>query len=265
MPRNQFTHEPIIMDVESTNPTSNIWRLPPKEPLLADKTIHVYRLALDLPEGDIQKLSGLLTADEVIRANRFVYPTYRDYFIAGRAQLRRILSRYVRQSPEKIVFDYNEHGKPSLASAHNPVQFNIAHSHTIALVAINENKRIGVDLERVRTDIDYTQIAQQFFSPGELKCLLALPHEQQLDAFYACWTRKEALIKARGIGLAIPLDQFEVSLTPNSPPQLLRTGINMINLQDWSLYELRPGTGYIAALAVQEQDWKIDCWQWPTV
>jgi 4'-phosphopantetheinyl transferase len=252
------------MEVDSTVPSSNFWRLPPKDPLLTDKIIHVYRLALDLPEGDIQEMSKLLSADEMIRANRFVYPTYRDHFIAGRAQLRQILSRYSKRNPGDILFDYNEYGKPFLSSSPGSVQFNISHSHVLGLLAITGNKRVGVDIERIRTDIDYAQIAQQFFSPGEVKRLLDLPTQIQLEAFYACWTRKEAFIKARGKGLTIPLDQFEVSFTPQTPPQIIHTGTDLIQKGEWSLYELRPGTGYVAALAVQDQDCKIQCWQWPS-
>jgi len=250
------------MEVVSTTPSSNIWRFPPKDPQLAEKTIHVYRFTLDLPEGDIQVMTRLLSPDEISRANRFVYPLYKSQFIAGRAQLRMLLSRYVKQNPEDIIFSYNEYGKPFLKVLSGTVQFNIAHSHVLGLAAITENKRIGVDLERVRTDIDYTQIAQQFFSPGEVNRLLALPIDIQLEAFYACWTRKEAFIKARGKGLSIPLDQFEVSFAPHLPPQLVHTATDEIGINDWSLYELRPGSGYVAALAVQGKDWTIQCWQW---
>jgi 4'-phosphopantetheinyl transferase len=250
------------MEVDSNAPSSNVWRLPPKEPLITDKTVHVYRIALDLPEGDIQEMLKFLSADEVTRANRFVYPTYRDHFIAGRAQLRFILSRYTRQDPAKIILDYNEYGKPFLTSSPGVVQFNLSHSHNLGLLAITANKRVGVDIERVRTDIDYAQIAKQFFSAGEVARLLDLPGELQLEAFYACWTRKEAFIKARGKGLTIPLDQFEVSFDPHTSPRLIHTGSDMVNKNEWSLYELRPGTGYIATLAVQDQDWSIQCWQW---
>jgi 4'-phosphopantetheinyl transferase len=251
------------MEVEHKSSSSNIWRLPPKEPLLTDRNIHVYRMSLDLPDGDIHELSAILSPDEMARANRFVYPNYRNYFIAGRAQMRLILSRYVHQYAGDLAFNYNEYGKPFLSSSPGKIQFNVSHSQLLGLVAVTLNKRVGVDIERVRTDIDYTQIAQQFFAPGEVKRLMDLPVELQLEAFYACWTRKEAFIKARGMGLAIPLDQFEVSFSPNIPPQLVYSGSDLTGESDWSLYELRPGTGYIAALAVQNQNWDILCWQWP--
>jgi 4'-phosphopantetheinyl transferase len=253
------------MEVEPKPSSANIWRLPPKELLLTDKSIHVYRIALDLPDGDIHELTAILSPDEIARANRFVYPNYRSYFIAGRAQMRLILSRYTHQYAGDLDFDYNEYGKPFLSSPTGNIQFNASHSQLLGLVAVTLNKRIGVDIERVRTDIDYTQIAQQFFAPGEVERLMDLPLEMRLEAFYACWTRKEAFIKARGMGLAIPLDQFEVSFTPDLPPQLVYSGSDLIAKHDWSLYELRPGTGYIAALAVQKQDWEILCWQWPLI
>jgi 4'-phosphopantetheinyl transferase len=250
------------MEVDSKFPSSNIWRLPPTEPQLSDGTVHVYRISLDLPDGDIQEMARLLSSEENERANRFVFPGYRAHFIAGRAQLRLILCRYLTQNPADLVFEYNEFGKPFFPSI-TGIQFNISHSHQLGLVAITQHKLVGVDIERIRTDIDYTQIAQQFFAPREVEQLLALPEEMRLEAFYTCWTRKEAFIKARGMGLTIPLDQFEVSFTPNTPPRLTHFETDLINELDWSLYELRPGTGYIAALAVENQDWDILCWQWP--
>jgi 4'-phosphopantetheinyl transferase len=250
------------VEVDSKLPSSNIWRLPPTEPQLSDGSIHVYRISLDLPDGDIQEMARILSPDENARANRFVFPSFRAHFIAGRAQLRLILCHYLQKKPADLVFDYNEFGKPFINQT-GDIQFNISHSHELGLVAITKHKPVGVDIERIRTDIDYTQIARQFFASGEVEQLLALPEEQRIEAFYTCWTRKEAFIKARGMGLSIPLDQFEVSFTANSPPRLTHSMTDLIHARDWSLYELRPGTGYIAALAAQSQDWDILCWQWP--
>jgi 4'-phosphopantetheinyl transferase len=250
------------MEVDSKIPSSNIWRLPPKELILPERIVHVYRVALDLPDGDIQEMVQLLSDDEIARANRFVFPSYRAHYIAGRAQLRLILSRYLMQSPVDLAFEYNEFGKPFLESSDN-IQFNISHSHELGLIAVTKQKLIGIDIERIRPDIDYTQIAQQFFSPGEVRQLMELAEEMQIEAFYACWTRKEAFIKAWGMGLTIPLDQFEVSFTPNLPARLIHSGTDLIEKKDWSLHELKPGTRYIAALAIQDQDPEIQCWQWP--
>jgi 4'-phosphopantetheinyl transferase len=250
------------MEVDSKFPFSNIWRLPPKELQLTGGVVNVYRISLDLPEADILQMSQLLSPDEIARANRFVFPNYRAHFIAGRAQMRMILSRYLDHSPADLIFDYNEYGKPALSFPVSDLQFNISHSHELGLVAVAREKLIGVDIERMRSDIDYTQIAQQFFAPGEVEKLFDLPLELQLEAFYACWTRKEAFIKARGMGLTIPLDQFEVSFTPSLPARLLYSGSNPVAEREWSIFELKPGTGYTAALAVQDINWEVQCWQW---
>jgi 4'-phosphopantetheinyl transferase len=124
------------MEADSKSPSSNIWRLPPKELFLPSKTVHVYRITLDLPDGDIQEMVHLLSPDEIARANRFVFPNYRTRFIAGRAQLRLILSHFLPQNPTELIFDYNEFGKPFLSASSNNLQFNISHSHDLGLVAI---------------------------------------------------------------------------------------------------------------------------------
>jgi 4'-phosphopantetheinyl transferase len=250
------------MEGDTKFPFTNIWRLPPKELILTGGVVHVYRISLDVPEADILQMSHLLSPDEIARANRFVFPNYRAHFIAARAQLRMILSRYLNQSPADLMFDYNEYGKPAIATPRSDLQFNISHSHELGLVALTRERLIGVDIERMRSDIDYAQISRQFFAPSEVQKLSDLPIEMQLEAFYACWTRKEAFIKARGLGLTIPLDQFEVSFTPSAPARLLYSGSNPIAERDWSIFELKPGTGYTAALAVQDSDWEIQCWQW---
>jgi 4'-phosphopantetheinyl transferase len=122
---------------------------------------------------------------------------------------------------------------------------------------------VGIDLERIRFDLAVLEIAERFFSRRELAMLRALPTELQREAFYRCWTRKEAYIKARGEGLSLPLDQFDVSLAPGEPAAVLGTQHDPSEASRWSLRELTPAPGYFAALAVEGHDWGLTCWQWP--
>ena len=139
------------------------------------------------------------------------------------------------------------------------MQFNLSHSQGLGLLAVSGEHRLGVDVEALRESVDYANIARRFFAPAEVEELLALPIEQQPQAFFTCWTRKEAYIKGLGQGLAVPLDRFTVSLTPGQPPRLSDSA----GTGDWRLFEIEPGGGFIAALAVEGAVAGIRCWDWP--
>jgi 4'-phosphopantetheinyl transferase len=239
-------------------------------PLVADLAlssdeVYVWRASLDLPASHVQSLQRSLAADELSKAERFCFQKDREHFIVTRGLLRAILSRYLDMEPDQLRFCYSDYGKPSLATT--PVQgtlsFNVSHSYGLALYAITQGREIGIDLERVRADLDYEQIAARFFSPRENAVLRALPAELKLEAFFNCWTRKEAYIKARGKGLSLPLDQFDVSLAPGEPTMLLNTRGDPQEAARWSLQALTPGPGYVAALAVEGHGWRFKYWQWP--
>jgi 4'-phosphopantetheinyl transferase len=145
---------------------------------------------------------------------------------------------------------------------HGELGFNLAHSHELALYAITRGREVGIDLERIRSNLVDEQIAERFFSPREVVVLRGLPTHRQREAFFNCWTRKEAYVKAKGQGLSIPLDQFDVSLAPGEPAALLSTQWHPQEASRWSLQKLNPGCGYVAALAVEGHDWQVKCWQW---
>ena len=143
------------------------------------------------------------------------------------------------------------------------IRFNLSHSHGKALYAVSRGREIGVDLEFIRGDLEAEQIAERFFSHSEIETLRALPLSLRKHAFFLCWTRKEAYIKARGEGLSLPLDQFDVSLIPGEPAALLSTQSDSDEALRWSLRNLTPASGYAAALATEGRDWTLSCWQWP--
>jgi 4'-phosphopantetheinyl transferase len=199
------------------------------------------------------------------RAERFYLQKDREHFIVARGLLRAILSRYLDMKPSQLRFCYNCHGKPFLAttSGRDTLSFNLSHSHGLALCAVTRGRKIGIDLERVRTDFACEQIAERFFSPRENAALHALPSSMRHEAFFTCWTRKEAYIKAKGEGLLLLLDQFDVSLAPGEPATLLNSRWDSQEASRWSLQELILSPGYTAALAVEGHGWRLTCWQWP--
>lgn len=242
-----------------------LWLPPSADLALSSDDVHVWRASLDLPASCVQSLQHTLAADELSRAERFYFHKDRKHFIVARGLLRAILSRYLDMEPGQLRFCYSDYGKPSLATmpGQDTLSFNVSHSHGLALYAVTRGREIGIDLERIRADLDCEQIAARFFSPRENAVLRALPAKLKPEAFFNCWTRKEAYIKARGGGLSLPLDQFDVSLAPGEPTTLLNIRGDPQEALRWSLRELMPGPGHMAALAVEGYDWHLTCWQFP--
>jgi 4'-phosphopantetheinyl transferase len=243
---------------------NHFWSPPPKDLILADDEIHVWRAQLDLPSSQVQRLRGILTDDELDRANRFSFEIDRQRFIASRGTLRSILSRYITIHPNHLRFDYNPYGKPFLIPEFTPFQlnFNLSHSGGMALYAITRNREIGVDVERVRSEVEYEEIANCFFSVSEVAILRSIPTEKKLEAFYNCWTCKEAYIKARGKGLSLPLDSFDISFDLCEPPMLLMTNDEPQERSLWTLLDLIPGHDYRGAIAVKGIGCKFRFWEW---
>lgn len=205
--------------------------------LLPDGVVHVWRASLEAPAPEV------LSADEREKAAQFHFEKDRRPYMAARGILRQLIGRYENLSPEVIQFTYNTFGKPGLNGT--SLRFNTSHSGDVGLFAFTRHKNIGVDLERIRPDFAAREIAGQFFSPDEIAALRALPPE----AFFTCWTRKEAFIKAHGSGMSLPLHQFSVSL--DQPARLLRTDFDPAAIHQWTLHDLPVPEGFAAALALE--------------
>ena len=242
-------------------PTPQPWRPAPDRLTLEPGQVHVFRLALDLPTTRMAHLVGLLSPDEAARAARFRFEVDRQRFTAGRGQMRCILAAYLRLPPTALIFSYNPHGKPALVNAPG-LHFNLSHSAGVGLLAVCAEQSVGIDNESIRPQVERDNIARRFFAPQEAAALQALPPEQQLLAFFTCWTRKEAYIKARGQGLHIPLDQFVVSLAPGEPARLL-TREPGAPAGPFTLAAIDPGSGQAAALAVEGEINTLRLWDWP--
>ena len=250
------------MSKTSNTAETNIWELAPTCPTLRRDEVHVWRASL--AQTEVERFQELLSTDERERADRFRFSRDRDNFIVARATLRKILGQYLRVPPAQLRFSYNSFGKPELhpSTGDSALLFNLAHAGQLALYAITSGREVGIDVECVREDVDCGEIATHFFSRREVAALRALPSEAQTQAFFNCWTRKEAYIKARGAGLSLPLDKFDVSLSPHEPAALLSTQGGAQETAHWSLRELVPGSPYVAAVAVEGRDWQLRCWQW---
>lgn len=205
--------------------------------------VDVYTLPLKSEAARLDYLWEILSSDERERAQRFHLAELRRRFITCRGTLREILSRYLDMDPKHVRFVYSEHGKPSVCES--DLQFNVSHSGEWAMLAVTTGSKIGIDIERIDPHFASEQISQHSFSPREVEQLRALPSHEQTAAFFRCWTRKEAYIKARGLGLALRLDSFDVSLGPNDLPMLLRGGEN------WSIQDLNAPPGYAAAIVTE--------------
>jgi 4'-phosphopantetheinyl transferase len=218
------------------------WRLPPGE-------VHVWRTSLVRPKDAVERMRTLLARDERQRADRFRFERDRSRYIVGRALLRGLLARYLDAAPEELEFQYGEFEKPALRSG---PWFNLSHSGSIALYAFSSAGEIGIDVELDDADFARERIAERFFSPAEVRLLRSLPSEAQPRAFLTCWTRKEAFIKARGDGLSLALDSFDVTLAPDAPAALLRTAWCSEEPGQWQLEDLSDHrAGYIAAVALR--------------
>ncbi len=239
------------------------WREPPANLGLGADEVHVWRASLNHSHHRLQHLHGTLVSEEWDRAVRFHFERDGRHYIAARGLLREILSRYLKLSPGSLRFKYTSYGKPYLTDECGGewLRFNVSHSGELALYAISRQRELGVDIEQVRTNIEHRQIASAFFSEHEIKLLGALPEHLQEEAFFLCWTRKEAYIKGIGEGLSLPLHSFDVSLTPGSPASLLAVRGDVQEARRWTLRSLEPGPGYFAALVGEGRDWHLKCWQ----
>lgn len=231
--------------------------------LLRPEEAHVWRVSLLAEDPAVFALRGALSPDECKRADRFHFQKDRHAFTITRAVLRLLLGRATQRDPREIRFEHGPQGKPTLPAGSAPdVRFNVSHSNHVALIAMVLEKEVGVDVEFIRSLRGDKDIPERFFSPREVAALRALPESRQEEAFFACWTRKEAYIKARGGGLTIPLDQFDVSLAPDEPAALLEVRGDPREARRWGMRELKPGEGYAAAIVCEGTDWELQCWEW---
>lgn len=225
-----------------------LWQIPQNFPVIQANQVHIWRILLKCNQNRLTALTNLLNTQEQTRASGFMAEHARNNFIIARGVLRKLLAKYLHIPPQDLLFQQNQYGKIHLDSS--ALQFNISHSHDWALFAFVLDYPIGIDIERIHEDTDFIAIAKRFFSKQETKTLLALPQTQQLHAFFNCWSRKEAFIKATGKGIFFALDEFSVEIS-NKTSGLLQLQIPTIepHQNNWSLEALNPTAGYTGAFA----------------
>jgi len=217
---------------------------------LGDGVVHVWFAPL---AGRFEDVQHILSGDELERASRFRFDRDRNRFAIGRALLRELLERYTGLPKARIRFRYGPYGKPELADG--DTTFNVSHSGDGAVFAFSRGLELGVDIEVLAPRASDRDVAERFFSPREVECLVGLPPEEQGHAFLTCWTRKEAFIKAKGDGLSLSLQDFDVTLDPSAPAELLRTAWARSEPSTWTLVDLSHHCqGFLAALAVRARN-----------
>jgi 4'-phosphopantetheinyl transferase len=239
------------------------WADPPDTLALPRDQVHLWKVRLNQTETQLRLLEQTLTSDELARAERFHFERDRRRFIAAHGHFRTILGRYAGVDPRALVFSYGLRGKPFFAQPFEagPLKFNLSHSGELALIAVTQCRDVGVDLEEIHALDASERIADRFFSPRENSALRALPEAERLEAFFRCWTLKEAYVKATGTGLARATDSFDVTFTRGEPARLLSVDGQLEEAYFWSLVGLAPALGYVGAVAAEGRDWTMACWQ----
>jgi 4'-phosphopantetheinyl transferase len=219
---------------------------PPRSALPAGE-VHVWCAAAVLAADHHRRLGATLAPAERDRAARFMFDRDRDRYIAAHGALRAVLAGYLGREPAALAFDQGRWGKPALTggAASAGVRFNLSHAGRLALVAVARDREVGVDVERLRGDVNALEIADRYFAPEEARLLRALPSAERVATFHRFWTGKEALGKAVGKGIVAGL------ATPMPP-----AAWEGIPLQDdaggwWRLWSLPVGAGYAAAVVVE--------------
>jgi 4'-phosphopantetheinyl transferase len=216
--------------------------------------VHVWRSIVGSDEQRLRELSATLAPDEADRASKFYFAADRNRYITAHAALRDVLGKYLDVHPAALIFRVNKYGKPELAD--RALCFNLSHSGERVLIAVARGREVGVDLELFAAARADLSVAEFYFAPGEVARLRALPVDQRSRGFFNCWTRKEAYIKAIGMGVSLPLDSFEVSLAPDEGAALIRTA-DLDDEHEWDLRDLSLGPDYVGALVTAGKVGKV--------
>lgn len=240
------------------------WLPPPAEFKISGNEVHVWRASLDQNEATMAGLWELLTPDERQRAQRYCFKKGQQQFVVARGVLRQIISLYTKLSPAALKLTSNSYGRPALSADSNPteIEFNLSHSGNMVLYAFSRGRAVGIDIEMVKKEVATLSIAENFFSPDEVTALKAVPEDMHAVAFFNCWTRKEAYIKALGEGLSHPLQNFSVSLAPHEEAALLSVMGDPSEAARWKIYALEPGAGYVASVIAENPPFSLREWEY---
>jgi len=230
---------------------------------LSASEVHVWKISLEQSPELIRAYDGILSSDERSRAEGASLEKERECFSLCRGFLRMLLGRYGGIAPEAIRFQKGKQGKlildPSFPDA--DIEFTLSHSGRVALFALARGRRLGVDVEKIRATARLEEIARNCFSPAETEAIRGLPEDMRVNAFYACWTRKDAAIKALGGSIVELMNKVIVSTLPAGPARLLQMPSGASDASGWRLHDLPVGEGYAAALCHEGHDAEVLLWE----
>jgi 4'-phosphopantetheinyl transferase len=255
--------KPAVREFSETH-VDRPWPPAPKTLRLNTGDVHLWRARLDLGPSCIRRLRSLLSPDEMSRADRFRSAVDSNRFIAGRAQLREILAQCIQCEPTSLRFEYGPQGKPSLVGmTREPLQFNLAHSRGLALIAVCQGSEVGVDVEYTARDLDCDELARQVFSPGELTQFERVSViSDRKSMFFKCWTRKEAFLKAIGVGLSRAPCHIDAMLDADNWYQMECDPAGTAEPQIWTIRDLQPEADYAGAVAIRRPPANLQQWTW---
>ena len=213
--------------------------------------VDAWVFGIDEAHSVTDKLRAALSGDELARAARLYDSSHQRRFISARGRMRQILAFYTGCQPAELSFEVTPAGKPMLCAPHAGLHFNLSHSGSRAALGVCRTSALGIDIEAVREVRE--GLARRFFAAAEVAALEALATDQQEHAFFQCWTRKEAFLKATGEGIVRGLDSFEVSLGPNEPARINSIDGDEEAARAWSLLEFDPGPGMLGAVALRAE------------
>jgi 4'-phosphopantetheinyl transferase len=240
--------------------SADAWQPPPAHLNLERDDVHVWYVPIARVAHDARSLQAVLGRDELAHAAHYHFERDRRTFTVMRGVLRTLLGQYLSQSPGSFRFAERARGKPDLVSEPNDgIRFNVSHSGELGLLAFARDREVGIDVERRDPDRDLLALAEQVFTAGENAALRALPSAERPNAFFTCWTRKEAFIKATGHGVSLLLD-VEVTLRPDEPARVIRAPAAVSSYPDWSMFDLPALPHSAAALVVQGHGARLAYW-----
>lgn len=237
---------------------NSAWVARPEKLALTDGHVDVWLISLVAPSAAGEHFVEILSNDEQERAARFKFDKHRGLYIAAHVAVRAILAKYLNAKPVDLQFVNGSNGKPSLAAAFagSGLEFNLSHSHEMALLGVTRGHEIGVDIEWVKDDYGYDEVAERFFTAKEVAAMRALPTSLQRQAFFKCWTSKEAFLKAKGTGLSGKLDEVEIIFADDQQVRI------QASVPGWTLTELTPENGYEAAVVIEGGSLPVNCYRW---